>query len=171
MDGGIAINIEEKMMLTIELAEEALNNGEIPIAAIIYLGDEIIAKNFCTEKADRRYLVHAEIKALMEADLKEFPMRERRKMQLFTTLEPCMMCLGAAMSFCIGEIYYALEAPNDGAVNLAKQRWNEDCMEYPGYKLAAVYGGILRNESKKLFTKYIDRNENAPMFVKKLSSL
>ena len=165
------MNTEEKMRLTIELAEEALNIGEIPIAAIVYLGDEIVSKSFTTEKADKRYLVHAEIKALMEADIKRFSIKDRRKMQLFTTLEPCMMCLGAAMSFCIGEIYYALEAPSDGAVNLAKQRCDEDSKEYPGYILPTVYGGILRNESKELFSKYISRNENAPMFVQNLSSL
>lgn len=165
------MDVEEKMMLTKELAKEALSKGEIPIAAIVYLGDEIVSKSFTSEKADKRYLVHAEIKALNEADLKRYSMKERRKMQLFTTLEPCMMCLGAAMSFCIGEIYYALEAPIDGAVNLAKQRWNEDSKEYPGYKLPAVYGGVLRGESKELFSRYVELNENAPAFVKNLSSL
>lgn len=165
------MNIEEKMKKTIELAEEALNNGEIPIAAIVYFGDEIISKGFTSEKMDKRYLVHAELKALIEADLKKFSMKERRKMQLFTTLEPCMMCLGSAMSFCIGEIYYALEAPLDGAVNLANQKWNEDSEEYLSYKLPTIYGGILRTESKQLFSKYINRNENAPMFVKNLASL
>jgi len=165
------MNIEEKMKKTIELAEEAVNIGEIPIAAIIYLGDEIISKSFTSEKMDKRYLVHAELKALIEADLKKFPMKERRKMQLFTTLEPCMMCLGAAMTFGIGEIYYALEAPCDGAVSLAKQKWDEDSKEYPGYKLPTIYGGILRDESKQLFIGYTDINKNVPMFVKHLSSL
>ena len=165
------MNIEEKMKKTIELAEEALNNGEIPIAAIVYLGDEIISKSFTSEKKDKRYLVHAELKALIEADLKKFSMKERREMQLFSTLEPCMMCLGAAMSFCVGEIYYSLEAPCDGAVSLAKQKWDKDSKEYPGYKLPTIYSGILRNESKQLFIKYKYINENVPMFVKHLSSL
>lgn len=165
------MNIEEKMKKTIELAEEALNNDEIPIASIVYLGDEIISKGFTSEKMDKRYLVHAELKALIEADLKKFSMKERRKMQLFTTLEPCMMCLGAAMSFGIGEIYYALEAPLDGAVNLAKQKWNEDIKEYPGYKLPPIYDGVLRDESKQLFRKYVNRNENPPLFVKNLATL
>jgi tRNA(adenine34) deaminase len=129
------INTEEKMKLAIETAREALNAGEIPIGAVIFLGDEIISKSYTSEKTDKRYLVHAEIKALMEADEKCFKMKDRRRMQLFTTLEPCMMCLGGAMSFCIGEIYYALEAPNDGAVAVAKQKWAEDCIEYPGYKV------------------------------------
>jgi tRNA(adenine34) deaminase len=165
------MNIEDKMKLTIELAEEALKNGEIPIAAMIYLGDEIISCSYASEKADKRYLVHAEIKALMEADKKGYSMGERRKMQLFTTLEPCMMCLGAAMSFCIGGIYYALEAPLDGAVEIAKQRWSESSSEFSIYRCPPVFGGILRNESRELFVKYVEKYENAPMFVKKLSSL
>ena len=41
-----------------------------------------------------------------------YPLNKRKEMQLFTTLEPCMMCLGAAMSFYIGEISRLLITQN-----------------------------------------------------------
>lgn len=165
------MNIHEKMQLAIDLAVVALNEGEIPIAAVIFLGDEIIAKSYATEKADQRYLVHAELKALLKADLLNFSIQERRKMQLFATLEPCMMCLGAAMSFCIGEVYYAIESPTDGAVNIAEQAWKEESEEFSIYKLPAIFGVILRNESKKLFIEYMERNKYTPGFVKSIALL
>ena len=69
---------------------------------------------------DERFLVHAELNALLEADKLKYEIPDRKKMQLFTTLEPCLMCYGSAMSFFIGEIYYSLKAPDDGALNLIR---------------------------------------------------
>jgi tRNA(adenine34) deaminase len=151
------------MQLTLELAKEALNKCELPIAAIIFLGDKVISKNYTTEKADKRFLIHAELKALIEADSMRFSFQERKKMQLFTTLEPCMMCLGAAMSSFIGEIYYALESPSDGAVNIAKA-WNPESENFPGFRLPKIFGGILREQSQELFLEYTKKSEPGPMY-------
>jgi tRNA(adenine34) deaminase len=168
------MNIIEKMELTIKLAEEAMENGELPISAIIFLDDEIISKAYATEKTDKRFLVHAESKALLEADKKCFSVKDRKRMQLFTTLEPCMMCLGASLSFFIGEIYYALEAPMDGAVKFAQNLLQEECKEIPSYKLPKIEGGILREEAKELFKKYIRENKEGTFmfsFAKSLAEL
>jgi tRNA(adenine34) deaminase len=157
------MNISEKMQLTIQLAKEALDKGELPVGAMIFLDDEVIAAHYTSEKTDKRFLVHAEIKALLEADAKGYSIRQRKQMQLFVTLEPCMMCLGAAMSFFIGEIYYALESPIDGAVHLA-QNWNPQSEEIPGYTLPQIAGGVLREESRALFAEYIQRNSTGPLY-------
>jgi tRNA(adenine34) deaminase len=149
------MNTTEKMRLTLELAEEAMGNGECPIAAIVFLDNEIIAKSYTSENADKRLLVHAELKALIEVDMKRYSYDERKRMQLFTNLEPCMMCLGTAMSLFIGEIYYALESPSDGAVNIAKM-WNPQSDDFSAYRLPKIYGGILRKNSQELFLRYIE---------------
>ncbi|MNN95044.1 hypothetical protein D3C81_2137880 [compost metagenome] len=70
-----------------------------------------------------------------------------------------MMCLGAAMSSYIGEIYYALEAPMDGAVKFANHFWENECKEIPSYQLPRIQGGILREEVKNLFEEYVERNQ------------
>jgi tRNA(adenine34) deaminase len=92
----------------------------------------------------------------MEADLKRYSYPERTRMQLFTNLEPCMMCMGAAMSTFVGEIYYALESPSDGAVKLA-QDWNPQSVDFASYRVPKVQGGILREESKELFKRFADK--------------
>lgn len=165
------MDIEKKMRLTIDYAKEALQAGELPIAAIIFDGDEIVAKSYTSEKADKCYLIHAELKALLELDQQKPAYKARRNMQLFSTLEPCMMCMGAAMSFCIGEIYYALESPSDGAVKLAQDRWGEENKDFPTYKLPKILGGLLREESRQLFLDYVSHNEKAPQFAKVLADL
>jgi len=150
------LSITDKMKLTLKLAEEAMNKGEFPIAAAIFLDDEMIADSFTKEFSERRLLVHAELNALIEADMKRYQYPERTRMQLYTNLEPCMMCMGAAMSLNIGEIYYALESPSDGAAKLA-QDWNPNSEDFAAYKVPKVYGGILREKSKELFRQYADK--------------
>jgi tRNA(adenine34) deaminase len=150
------MNNVDKMRLTLVLAEQAMEQGECPIAAVIFLDDEIVAKSFTKEFSEKRLLVHAELNALIEADMMRYSFEERRRMQLFTNLEPCMMCMGAAMSFFIGEIYYALESPIDGAVELARS-WNPQSEAMAAYRVPASYGGILRNESQQLFQEFSER--------------
>ncbi|MEZ4523030.1 MAG: nucleoside deaminase [Thermomicrobiales bacterium] len=83
----------------LDLAESALNLGELPIAAIVVLNGEVLAQAHTAERSQKRLLVHAELLALEEADkLRPFP-GNRSDVQLFTTLEPCLMCFGAAMPF------------------------------------------------------------------------
>lgn len=107
--------MNEKMKLVIDLAEQALEKNELPIACIIFHKDTIITQSHTSESEDKRLLVHAEIKALLELDRKGISAKEKMQMELFTNLEPCMMCLGAAISSFVGKIYYSLDAPSDGA--------------------------------------------------------
>jgi tRNA(adenine34) deaminase len=92
------VDIDEKMSLAVEHARVALQNSEMPIAAIVFLDNKVVAKAYTTEKMEKRYLVHAELNALIDADKRGYAISERKKMQLFTTLEPCLMCFGAAKS-------------------------------------------------------------------------
>lgn len=149
-------DITSKMQLTLDLAKEAMTLGECPIAAIVFLDDDIIAQNYTKEFSERRLLVHAELNALLDADLKRYSFEERKGMQLFTNLEPCMMCLGAAMSSFIGEVYYALESPSDGAVEIART-WNPKSDDFAAYRLPKIKGGILRKESQALFAAFADQ--------------
>ncbi|WP_312501106.1 deaminase [Lacrimispora sp.] len=95
------MTVEEKMILAIQVGEIALKNGELPVGAVIFKGNEIVGKAYSSGESSKIYLRHAEMKVLWEVDEKGYSVRERKKMQLFVTLEPCMMCLGAAMGFFI----------------------------------------------------------------------
>jgi tRNA(adenine34) deaminase len=111
-----------------------------------------------------RWLVHAELLALDEADkVKPYP-GLRRETRIYTTLEPCMMCLGACMTFNIGEIFFALESPGDGATELLSN-WNRKHEDMPSYKIPKIEGGILRNESIELFKKYSLKYDSGGLWV------
>ncbi|MBD5488574.1 MAG: hypothetical protein HDR13_07235 [Lachnospiraceae bacterium] len=64
------MTVNEKMSLVLALAEKALQNNELPIACIIFHNDTIITQSCTSEIEDKRLLVHAEIKALIELDQK-----------------------------------------------------------------------------------------------------
>ncbi|MCL2408762.1 MAG: nucleoside deaminase [Oscillospiraceae bacterium] len=162
---------DEKMAYVIDLAKEALDNGEFPIAAAIYHGDKLISSAYTSERTDGRFLVHAEQKALMDADMQKLPFEVRFKLELYTNLEPCLMCLGMAMSSFIGKVYYALEAPEDGAVDFVRKEY---ASRPPGiWHFPEVTGGILREQSIQLFRKFVEQNEDNPGvdFAKTLAKL
>jgi tRNA(adenine34) deaminase len=153
---------EQVMRQALALAAEALEQGEFPIAAIIVLDDEIIAQASASEQRERRFLGHAELVALEEADKQHLSFDERSRARLFTNLEPCLMCMGAAMSFFLGEIIYGLESPGDGAVELVRG-WARKEEDIPGYQIPKISGGLLREESIRLFEQYVAWREPGPM--------
>lgn len=150
------------MRQVLSLAREALEAGELPIAAIVVLDEKTISSATTSEKREKRFLGHAEIVALEEADKQQLSFEERGRATLYTNLEPCMMCMGAAMSFFLGEIIFGLESPGDGAVGLAKS-WERREDDIPGYKIPKIRGGVLREESIDLFDEYVKRNEPGSM--------
>jgi len=149
------MTVEDKMQKVLSLAEYAMLQGELPIAAAVFHGEELVAQAYATEKKDGRFLIHAEIKALLEIDEKKYPIKARREMQLFTNLEPCMMCFGAGIHSFVGEVYYSLGSPSDGGANWAKKSWSNYHLSST-FQIPEIYDGILEQESKALFQKYLN---------------
>ncbi|MGD9048949.1 MAG: nucleoside deaminase [Anaerolineae bacterium] len=152
---------ETYMRQALALAGEALDRGEFPIAAIVVLDDRIISRGTASEEGEKRFLGHAELVALEQADRLGLSFAQRREAKLFTTLEPCLMCMGAAMSFFLGEIYFALESPGDGAVDLVSA-WARKEEDIPGYQLPKIRDGLLRQDSIRLFAEYVSRRPPGP---------
>lgn len=155
-------NPEFYMRKTLTLAEEGLALGEAPIAAIIISEGKIISKAVTAEVREQRLLVHAEFFALEQADKLKLSFEERLKAKLFTNLEPCLMCVGAAMSFFLGEIYYGLESPSDGAIDLVKA-WARKEADFSNYQLPKITGGLMRAKSIRLFEKYVAQSPPGPI--------
>jgi tRNA(Arg) A34 adenosine deaminase TadA len=75
------------------------------------------------------------------------------------------MCMGTAMSFLVGKVVYALEAPPDGAAEIA-ETWQPDLGHPPpGYRVYAVpevVGGVCRDEALALTVAFAERNPQLP---------
>ena len=70
---------ESCMRQVLALAAEALELGEFPIAAIVVLDDEILSQAATSEQREKRFLGHAELVALEEADKQQLSFAERSR--------------------------------------------------------------------------------------------
>jgi tRNA(adenine34) deaminase len=144
----------------LSLARQGLESEEMPIGAVVVMDGEIVAS------AERRYppeglLDHADTVALRAAEKDPRVQGRRRRTTLYVTLEPCLMCMGAAMSFGLGRVVFALEAPFDGASTVTKVWQPELGIPRAGYQLFSnpeVVGGVCRDASLDLVRKYVERH-------------
>ncbi len=97
----------------IELAKTAGTRGNLPIGAVISLDGEIVAQGAnCILAPVPSAARHAEMEAL--AALPVHLRRRGAEMTLYTTLEPCLMCLGAILLHRIGRVVYGSADPYGG---------------------------------------------------------
>ncbi len=94
---------EEFMAVALELAIKAGDMGEIPIGAVIVMGNEIIGRGHNLNRSLNDPTCHAEIIAIREAA--GFLKNERLTgCRLYVTKEPCAMCAGAIVHARIEEV-------------------------------------------------------------------
>lgn len=168
--GLMDISLHEKFMkLAIDQARLSLEKKEFPVGAVLVKNNEVIGTAFNRDR-ELGYLAHAEMLLLLEADHKKPKFSERKEMTLYTTLEPCLMCMAASVSFFVGEIVYSLDAPEDGGARLANVQFGGDSIKE--YKLPPLKKGVLVEETKELIRNYILVGENKSLveYSKKLLS-
>lgn len=149
------------MREALRIARAGLEVGELPIGAIMTLDDEVISARHTSEIMLGRWLTHAELLVLDEVD--RSGCKRRREMRLYTTVEPCLMRLGAAMTLGVGEIVYGLASPTDGAVTLVRG-WQRDTAGFEAYRTPVISGGALRDECRALFDEYLRRHSSGGMW-------
>src|SRR2546423_10234581 len=100
---------EELMKEALTEARRSLDLDEFPVGAVVALDGDVVARGHWAGGAQRRLLDHAELLALMEAERsgRVSRRRERQAATLYTTPEPCALCMFAAMSFLLGRIVFA----------------------------------------------------------------
>jgi tRNA(adenine34) deaminase len=98
----------------IKLAREAEQSGNLPVGAVISLDGEIIAEGkSAIWSPEFRPHRHAEIEALCSVPARLW--ERSREMTLYTTLEPCLMCMGAILLHRVGRVVYGSADDYGGA--------------------------------------------------------
>ena len=103
------------MQIALEEANKALENGEVPVGAIIVKDGEIIAKNHNQRESLNDSTAHAEILAIREASNISGSWR-LNDATIYVTLEPCPMCAGAMVQGRLKRLVYGAKDPKAGAV-------------------------------------------------------
>lgn len=146
--------IEELMRAALEAAREGERQGELPIGAVIADGSgAIVARGWNRNHATGSSVAHAEMVAFDNAAGKLSP--DDKGAVLVTTLEPCVMCAGAAMEAGIESVIYALDAPFNGGVSRVSG------IRTPDARMPRFLGGVLPDESEKMLRDWLDKNSDA----------
>jgi len=105
---------ERWMRHAMALAARAEGIGEIPVGAVLVLGDEILGEGWNRSISDHDACAHAEIMALRAAGarLENYRLLDTT---LYVTLEPCCMCAGALIHSRVKRVVYGARDLKTGA--------------------------------------------------------
>jgi tRNA(adenine34) deaminase len=142
------------MGAALEQASLGLEAGELPIGAVVAADDEIVARSYWQSRDG--LLAHPELLALQQAN--------RRNVTLATTLEPCLLCMAAAMFAFADRVVFALESQTDGGTRIGEV-WDPAAGSVAPYRFPAVEGGVRREESVELVREFL-RREPASGFAR-----
>ncbi len=140
---------QEYMSRALELAREALADGEVPVGCVIVWEDgRIIGEGRNRRERDKDALGHAELAAIRQACRSVGGWR-LGKAKLYVTLEPCPMCAGAILNARIGELHYAAKDPAMGACGSVLNLFEERFGVHP-----RIFRGPLEEECARLLTDF-----------------
>jgi tRNA(Arg) A34 adenosine deaminase TadA len=103
------------MRRALDLAGEAAAAGEVPVGAVVTLGDEIVAETRNAMRGSNDPTAHAEIAAIRAAGAKLGTSR-LDDCTLWVTLEPCAMCAAAVSVARLKALRFGAEDPKGGGV-------------------------------------------------------
>jgi tRNA(adenine34) deaminase len=140
------MNYELFMGEALAEAQLAVERGERPIAAVAVMGDAMVARaHDRVEQADDP-TAHAVVVALREAARRLGRVR-LADVTIFTTMEPCAMCVGALLESDVEALVYAVPNGHDGAAGTVVQLAQHAAMP----RRIKVVSGIRREEAEALF--------------------
>ncbi len=144
-------NLEDYMKAALEQAQLAMTMDEVPIGAVIVYKNEVIVKEHNLVEKTKDPTAHAEIIALRKASeiLKTNKLTE---IELYVTLEPCVMCAGAILQSRIKRLIFGAYDGKLGAVGSLI-----DVIRTPFYKTnTEVIGGIMQKECSALLKSFFE---------------
>jgi tRNA(adenine34) deaminase len=137
------------MGLALDEARAALDHRDVPVGAVLLMGDRVVARRHNERETTNDPIAHAELLVLQDA-ARSFGRWRFDDATLVVTLEPCPMCAGAMVHARIGRLVYGAADPKWGACgslyNLAADpRLNH---EFP------VTTGVRADESAELLQAF-----------------
>lgn len=134
------------------LAEAAASAaaGERPIGAVLVIAGEVVSRGRSRQNELRSQLAHAELEALQNGG--EAIWERYREAVLFTTVEPCPLCLGAAVMADVPHVVYALHDPLVETYRLI------EASPYVARHIETYCGGVLEHEARALVERHRRRS-------------
>ena len=142
---------EAMMRRALRQAAAAADRGEVPVGAVVYRDDQVLAEAHNLRESANDPTAHAEILALKQAARAIGSWRLER-CSLAVTLEPCPMCAGAMINARVKRLVYGAADPKMGCVRtlyelVTDQRFNHRI---------EVVEGVLADECGRVLSDFFD---------------
>lgn len=148
-NGSDAASDELWMHEAIRAAQRALEIDEVPVGAVVVCEGKILARGFNRNIRDCDPTAHAELVALREA-ASAVGNHRLGGCDLFVTIEPCAMCVGAMVHARIRRLVYGADDPKAGAVHSVMRVLNHPSLNHR----IQVQGGILAGRCTELLQQF-----------------
>ncbi|MHB8478457.1 MAG: tRNA adenosine(34) deaminase TadA [Steroidobacteraceae bacterium] len=139
------------MRRALELARRALLDAEVPVGALLVRGEEVIGEGWNRPITAHDPTAHAEIVALRAAAQRLRNYRLERT-TLYVTLEPCAMCMGAALNARVSRVVFGAWDPKAGACGSIIDLPREPKLTHR----VDVFGGVCSDESAALLRDFFE---------------
>lgn len=143
--------IETYMRKALEMAQEAFDDDEVPVGAVIVRNNEIISLGRNRREKEKNALLHAEIDAINNA-CKVLGGWRLWNCEIYVTLEPCPMCAGAIINAHIPKVYFGAYDFKNGSCGTVT-----NLFEMPFNFKPEFTGGILQEECSSLLKDFFKK--------------
>ena len=150
---------DDRLFMTEAIAEarKAADRGEVPVGAVVVKDGLILGRGHNRPISKRDPTAHAEIMAL-KAAAQRLGNYRLTGCDLYVSLEPCPMCLGAVVQARIGRLIYGAADPKSGAV--------VSVMRFPFGKLnhrPEITGGVMADTCAALLRAFFHERRRPPI--------
>lgn len=143
------MNDEDYMRAALEQAHLAAQAGEVPVGAVVVRDGAIVGRGFNAPISRHDPTAHAEMMAMRDA-ARHLGNYRLVGCELFVTLEPCVMCVGAMFHARIGRVVYGAKEPKTGAAGSVFNLFTEPRLNHH----ARIEGGVLAEACGRLLSDF-----------------
>jgi tRNA(adenine34) deaminase len=144
------------MQMAIKEAMRAWDADEVPIGCVIVCKDQVIARGYNLVERLHDFTAHAEMQAYTSAS--EFlGGKFLDECTLYVTLEPCVMCAGAAYNTRVSRIVFGAYDEKRGFTKFGNHKDNNQGIVHPKCE---VLGGVLAEPCIQLLKDFFKRKRN-----------
>jgi tRNA(adenine34) deaminase len=142
------VNYELFMSEAIAEAKRGAAEGEAPIGAVAVIDDAMIARDHDRQGVNDDPSAHA-VLLTIQAAARKLGARRLSEATIFTTHEPCAMCVGALVEARVQSLVFAIPDPDRGAAGSVIQLARDPRMTHQ----LSVVSGVRESEARKLETE------------------
>ncbi|KAI8904586.1 hypothetical protein PhCBS80983_g04133 [Powellomyces hirtus] len=147
------------MRAALDQAQEAFDVGEVPVGCVFVLGGQVIGRGRNRTNETLNGTRHAEFVAIDQI-LKSHPPRVFREVDLYVTVEPCVMCASALRHVGIRKVYFGCGNDKFGGCGSVFDVHQDEVNQGTAYE---VEGGFYREEAIMMLRRfYVRENNHAP---------